>query len=295
MVSSMPKQQGIKQLKRSDLVAEEIKRLITERNLNPGDKLPREIELQHQFEVSKGTIREALKSLEVQGLVKMSTGPGGGGTIAEVPLERTLQFMQNYLFFQDVTIDHIYTVRQMLEPELAASAVPHLTEEHFHALEHSISCCDPTQSAEDLLSQRREDVRFHDILAAASPNPFLRFTCELINEMIRELIVYGNRTPLSEHRRFGEVNADFHRDILNAARARDADAVRRLMSEHMRDAAANVKRMKGRIQGRLILNTGTTRRAAPARKNVSKSTTQSAVTGAVSPATPTTAQKKARP
>ena len=152
MASSMPEQRGIKQLKRSDLVAEEIKRLITERNLNPGDKLPREAELQQQFEVSKGTIREALKSLEVQGLVKISTGPGGGGTIAEVPLDRTLQFMQNYLFFQDVTIDHIYTVRQMLEPELAASAVPHLTEEHFHALEHSISCCDPTQSAEDLLS-----------------------------------------------------------------------------------------------------------------------------------------------
>ena len=80
MASSMPRQQGIKQLKRSDLVAEEIKRLITERNLNPGDKLPREIELQQQFEVSKGTIREALKSLEVQGLVKISTGPGGGGT-----------------------------------------------------------------------------------------------------------------------------------------------------------------------------------------------------------------------
>lgn len=265
MASSIQEQRGIKQLKRSDLVAEEIKRLITDRNLNPGDKLPPEMALQQQFEVSKGTIREALKSLEVQGLLKISTGPGGGGTIAEVPLNRTLQFMQNYLFFKDVTIDHIYTVRQMLEPELAASAVPHLTEEHFQALEHSIHCCDPSQSAADLVSQRREDVHFHDILAAASPNPFLRFTCELINEMIRELIVYGNRTPQSEHRRFGEVNADFHRSILDAARARDANEVRRLMSDHMRDAAASVKRMKGRIQGRLILDTDASRRPAVAR------------------------------
>lgn len=265
MASNMPERRGIKQLKRSDLVAEEIKRLITVRNLNPGDRLPREVELQQQFEVSKGTIREALKSLEVQGLVKISTGPSGGGTIAEVPLNRTLQFMQNYLFFQDVTIDHIYTVRQMLEPELAASAVPHLTEEHFQALEHSIHCCDPTQSTDDLVSQRREDVHFHDILAAACPNPFLRFTCEIINEMIRELIVFGNRTPLSEHRRFGEVNADFHRQILAASRARDADEVRRLMSEHMSDAAANVRRMKGRIQGRLLLDTEGTQRPRPSR------------------------------
>lgn len=257
---------AIRQLKRSDLVAQEIKRLITEKNLSPGDRLPRESELQAQFQVSKGTIREALKALEVQGLITISTGPAGGGTIVEVPLDRTLQFMQNYLFFQEVTIDDIYTVRQMLEPELAAGAVPHLTEADFEALEHSISCCDPTQSDEDLVTQRREDVNFHDILAAANPNPFLRFSCELINEMIRQLIVFGNRTPQSEHRRFGEANAQIHREIVQAARARDAEKVRALMQQHMRDAASSVKRMKGRIQGRLILDADTLRRprAVPA-------------------------------
>ncbi len=259
MATTTPNNLEIKQLKRSDLVAEEIKRLVTEKNLSPGDRLPREGELQAQFAVSKGTIREALKSLEVQGLVKISTGPSGGGTIVEVPLDRTLQFLQNYLFFKDVTIDDIYTVRQLLEPELAAGAVPHLTEADFAALEHSIACCDPTRSSEDLLSQRREDVNFHDILAAANPNPFLRFTCELINEIIRQLIVFGNRTPQTEHRRFGEANANFHREIVQAARARDAEKVRALMERHMQDAASSVKRMKGRIQGRLILDADTLR------------------------------------
>ena len=269
MTTRPPAAQAIKQLKRSDLVAQEVKHLITQKNLSPGDRLPREGELQEQFQVSKGTIREALKSLEVQGLVTISTGPSGGGTIVEVPLERTLQFMQNYLFFQEVTIDDIYTVRQMLEPELAAGAVPHLTEADFEALEHSISCCDPTQSREDLVTQRREDVNFHDILAAANPNPFLRFSCELINEMIRQLIVFGNRTPQAEHRRFGEANAQFHRDIVQAARARDAEAVRALMAQHMRDAASSVKRMKGRLQGRLILDADALRRPRAAPKAAS--------------------------
>ena len=255
---------AIKQLKRPDLVAQEIKRLITEKNLSPGDRLPRESELQAQFEVSKGTIREALKSLEVQGLITISTGPSGGGTIVEVPLDRTLQFMQNYLFFQEVTIDDIYTVRQMLEPELAAGAVPHLTDADFEALEHSIACCDPTQSRDDMLSQRREDVNFHDILAAANPNPFLRFTCELINEMIRQLIVFGNRTPQAEHRRFGEANAQIHREIVQAARARDVEQVRALMHRHMQEATNGVKRMKGRLQGRLILDADSLRRPRPA-------------------------------
>ncbi|WP_443798290.1 FadR/GntR family transcriptional regulator, partial [Burkholderia gladioli] len=70
------------------------------------------------------TVREALKSLEVQGLIKVTTGPGGGGMVVEVPLDRTLQLLQNYLFFKDVSIDDIYTVRKLLEPELAAGAVP---------------------------------------------------------------------------------------------------------------------------------------------------------------------------
>ena len=263
MATTTTVQRGIKQLKRSDLVAEEIKRLITDKNLSPGDRLPRESELQAQFEVSKGTIREALKSLEVQGLVKVSTGPSGGGTIVEVPLDRTLQFLQNYLFFKEVTIDDIYKVRQLLEPELAAGAVAHLTEADLEALEHSIACCDPTSSREDLLSQRREDVNFHDILAAANPNPFLRFTCELINEMIRQLIVFGNRTPQTEHRRFGEANAQIHRQITVAARERDVDKVRELMTQHMADAASSVQRMKGRLQGRLILDADSLRRPRP--------------------------------
>lgn len=268
MATAKPKVHAIKPLKRSDLVAQEIKRLITEKDLSPGDRLPRESELQAQFQVSKGTIREALKALEVQGLVTMSTGPSGGGTIAEVPLDRTLQFMQNYLFFKEVSIADIYAVRQYIEPELAAGAVPYLTEADFAALEHSIACCDPNHSHADLLSQRREDVNFHDVLAAANPNPFLRFTCELINEMIRQLIVFGNKTPQKEHRRFGEVNAQFHRDIVAAARARDVEKVRSLMALHMQDAVTNVHRMKGRIQGRLILDAENLRgrAAAPSTK-----------------------------
>jgi len=247
----------IKQPKRGDLVAEEIKRLITEKDLKPGDRLPREAELQQLYSVSKSTIREALKSLEVQGLIKVSTGPSGGGMVVEVPLDRTLQLLQNYLFFKDVSIDDIYTVRQQLEPELAAGAVPHLTEEDFAALEANIACCDGAVDPNDhghVVRQRQEDMTFHDILAAANPNPFLRFICELINEMIRQLIEFRNDTPVAEHRRFGTANAKIHCEIVQAARERDVERVRALMVEHMTEAPKHVKRMKGKLRGRLILD-----------------------------------------
>ncbi|OZI49748.1 FadR/GntR family transcriptional regulator [Bordetella genomosp. 4] len=249
------------QPKRSDLVAEEIKRLITAKNLLPGDKLPRESQLQSMFAVSKSTIREALKSLEVQGLVKVSTGPGGGGMVVEVPLDRTFQLMQNYLFFKEVRIEDIYQVRKLLEPELAASAVAHLTDAHFAALEHNIQCCDPmAEHVEDPLAQRQEEMNFHDIFAAACPNSFLRFSCEMINQMIRQLTVFDNEMPLKEQEKFGVSNTKFHKQILLAARERDADRVRALMSDHMHDCMRSVTRMHGKLKGRLILDSEMSRR-----------------------------------
>ncbi len=252
--------------KRSDLVAEEIKRLMTSKNLLPGDRLPQETELQEMFNVSKGTVREALKSLEVQGLIKVSTGPGGGGMAVEVPLDRAFQLLQNYLFFKEVSIEDIYQARRLLEPELAASAVPHLTEAEFDALERNIGLCDPACDPEsDQFAQRQEDLTFHDILASASPNPFLRFVCEMINQMLRQLTVYDNKMAREEQQKFGAANVDFHRKLLNAARKRDVDGVRLLMQEHMDDAQISVTRLQGRLHGRLILDSEMSRRAVAVR------------------------------
>src|SRR6516225_4058987 len=139
----MIKEAPLRPLKRGDLVVEEVKRWIADGRLGPGDKLPKEDDLQALFGVSKGTAREALKSLEVQGLVTVTTGPAGGATINEVPLQRAIQLVQNYLFFRNIDVGQIYAVRRLLEPELAAGAVPHLKQEHFVALEQSVATCAP--------------------------------------------------------------------------------------------------------------------------------------------------------
>jgi GntR family transcriptional regulator, transcriptional repressor for pyruvate dehydrogenase complex len=224
--------------KRGDMVVEEIKRWIAERRLKPGDKLPKEAELRELFGVSKGTAREALKSLEVQGLVTVSTGPAGGATIGEVPIERTFQLVQNYLFFRDLNVAQIYDIRRVLEPELAAGAVAHLTAADFEALEHSINTCAPAPASDaQARAQRQEDLHFHDVLATANPNVLLRFMCEVINHLLRHLVTVGNQPAHSAYRRLGETNVAAHRRLLAAARRRDASEVRRLMLDHIDEAA----------------------------------------------------------
>lgn len=250
--------EGIRELKsqkRGDLLAEEVKRWITTRDLAPGDKLPNELELQKMFSVSRGTTREALKSLEVQGLIRLSTGPGGGATIAEVPLGRTLQFVQNYLFFKDLDVSDVYAVRRIVEPEIAAGAVRYLTESDIEALERSISICEPSSASQaHALEQRQEDLHFHDILSRANPNPLLRLLGGMINQMLREFVVFGGNVSHEQYQRFGRSNVKAHQAILEAIRAKDVEAVRELMLQHIVDAGKQVKKLEGIIQSRLVLD-----------------------------------------
>jgi GntR family transcriptional regulator, transcriptional repressor for pyruvate dehydrogenase complex len=248
-----PRPPNLRSQKRGDLVVEEIKRWIAERRLGPGDKLPKEDELQELFGVSKGTAREALKSLEVQGLVTVSTGPAGGATIGEVPLDRALQLLQNYLFFRELDVAQIYAVRRLLEPELAAGAVPHLTDEHLAALERSIETCAPhPASAEQALAQRQEDLHFHDVLAAANPNMLLRFMCQVINHLLRHSVAMGDPNHPKGHE-LGETNVAAHRRLLTAARRGDAEKVRKLMVEHVDEAERHVQSLAAAVRRRFVL------------------------------------------
>ncbi len=250
IINSIP----MRTLKRGDLMAEEIKRWIAARRLSPGDRLPRESELQKLFSVSKATAREALKSLEVQGFIKISTGPSGGATITDVRFERTFQLLQNYLFFQNVSIEDIYAVRLVTEPELAAGAVPHLSGDDFRKLETSIEFCSRSASSEAIaLAQRQEDLRFHDVLAEANPNPLLRFLSQTVNEMIRQVVVVHGRPLASPYRKFGEHNLKAHRAILLAARKGNSNRVRALMREHIETASIFSRKLKSEVAPKLVL------------------------------------------
>lgn len=232
-------------MKQAARVAEQVKRWITDQALRPGDRLPKEAELQALFAVSKGTMREALALLAGEGLVDVRTGPKGGATIREVSFDRAFRLLQNFLYFHGPTAEDLYAVRLLIEPEIAAGAVKFLTADQLTAMEQTLDCCAP------LLRQRQEDLHFHDILADAHPNPLLRFAAQFINRSLRELVVIEGRE--AQYRRFGDANVAAHRAILEAARRKQSERVRTLMREHLEEANAYVRKLDATMQSRLIL------------------------------------------
>ena len=235
-------------MKRADLITDEIKRWVIAGDLRPGQRLPNEAELRQLFGMSKGTVREALKALEVQGLVTLKSGPNGGARLTEVAFSRTFQLLQNHFFFQAVDLDQIYAMRRLLEPEVAALAAVSLSDEALRGLESSHHAHGHPAGAE---VPGGSDLEFHDRLAMACPNVLLRLQCQVLNEMLRRLgTLAAGSVELGD---LGEANHAAHDALLAALRARDPELARALMAAHMEEAHEQVRRLGGAYRQRLML------------------------------------------
>ncbi len=235
--------------KRSDEIADSIKDWIVEDKLTPGTRLPLERELIVRFGASKGTIREALKSLETQGLIYTRTGPAGGAFVGMLSGDRAMELLSNYFFFRQPSIGDIYAIRKKLEPELAASVVGHLSEDDFCRLEDTMRVYNhPAANLGEEYQQRIAELDFHTVLAELCPNPVLGFVCGFMQNLLRDLTlcrrIYDKPNPgLREHAMHYQVR------LLQALRDQDPDATRTIMSEHMKAAQHYMEACEAEFRG----------------------------------------------
>ncbi|MGY6697380.1 MAG: FadR/GntR family transcriptional regulator [Roseinatronobacter sp.] len=223
-------------LSRPQKVAEAIKSWVMANGWGPGDRLPSELELIAQFGMAKGTIREAIRILEAQGLVKSRTGPGGGVFVHQVSEERATALLGNYFYFQHLTIDDVYQIRAVLEPELAASLAGGLSEEQLRALEDVMTCYrEPARSAEEERQQHVASLKFHALLAEMSGNPLLRFLIRFIANMLADITV-SRRLYAQPNQELWATGLDYQSRLVDALRSGDGEAARAILSEHMKNA-----------------------------------------------------------
>ena len=127
-----------KTFKISDQIIDQIRDAVLSGKLKPGNRLASEKELADQFGVSKATMREAMRVLEVLGLIEIRKGLGGGIFIAEVGMRTTIHSIINFLHFQPVSIKEITMLRYLIEPTVAQIAASKITDNR-----HSKSEKDP--------------------------------------------------------------------------------------------------------------------------------------------------------
>lgn len=238
--------------KRTDEIVDAIKESIIRDNMLPGDRLPQEKDLAAHYAAGKGTVREALKSLEVQGLIRTRTGPGGGAFIESMTETRAMTLLSNYLFTRQLSIGNIYGLRQALEPLAAVSAIANIDEAGFDRLNQLIAVYDhPPADDEERWAQRMAELDFHGVVASYADNVLLAFLCHFLQRLLKDLAVCKDiyQRPEPVDRRLG---IDFQRRLIAALRQKDAAQVGEIMRQHMAHAEQAMLALEATLEERFL-------------------------------------------
>lgn len=228
-------------------VAEAIKDWVVVQGLRGGDRLPGEAEMMARFGRSKGTVREAMRILEAQGLVKTRTGPGGGSFVHEVSRVRAQALLGNYFYFQDLTLEDIYQMRRVLEPELAASLAGQLSAEQLSDLNAVTEAYrHPAKTAEEEREQHVQSLRFHQLLAEFAGNRLLGFMIGFMAQILTEMTVYRKLYDPPNEELWSKGRA-YQLDLIAALAQGDAGAARRIMADHMATAQALMEAQQAEV------------------------------------------------
>jgi GntR family transcriptional repressor for pyruvate dehydrogenase complex len=201
--------------------------MLSEGVLKPGTKLPPERELATHFKVARSSLRQALKVLEMMGVITQRIGDGSylnqdASSVLSVPME--------FLFLLDgISVEELTEVRILMEPALAAKAAQRANADDIALLRQSVK--DLENSKHDRVKLIASDLLFHKVIFEASGNRLMGRLFHTIHRAMLDMMMFTSQVVDLEH------TIAFHRPILAAIEKRDAALASKLMSDHMNDAA----------------------------------------------------------
>ena len=207
--------QPFKSLKKPILskeVEEQLRQTINSGLYKPGDKLPSERELVEQFEVSRVTVRDALKNLQNLGLISVRRGVNAGAYVSEPTPQPITQSIDNLIQMGKLNFAHLIEIRLYVEPDVARSAALHHTPEDIDTLKELL---DRAEACLEISRKkaRLTNVQFHSEVAKITRNALIIFLCESITQVFSAMLIEMTHTKLdkkgiskliSEHRRILE-------------------------------------------------------------------------------------------
>jgi GntR family transcriptional regulator, transcriptional repressor for pyruvate dehydrogenase complex len=154
-------------------VTAQIRQMIVTGQLKPGHRLPAERELAVQLGVSRSSVREALRALEIAGLVKLSKGGAGGAFIASRTSEVVVTALQDMFHLGTITPEQLTDARLWIEAIVVRVAIERMSEADISLLEANVADAQHAYQTGDFEGCARISFEFHNILARATQNPVL--------------------------------------------------------------------------------------------------------------------------
>lgn len=197
--------------------------VLTQR-LKPGDRLPTERDLAAELGVSRGTVREALKVLEVIGAVARC--PRRGAVLQPVDFGVLAEVSRFLMVRTAADFNEVFVARRVLETSAIPLAVAHASPEHFRRMEAANQLMEAEIEAAG--TPLDGDMAFHRVLLAAANNSFIEQFGEIIQEFFRD-----PRARMFMDDRTARQVIDEHRQVAAAIRAGDVAGAQQVLEVHL--------------------------------------------------------------
>jgi GntR family transcriptional repressor for pyruvate dehydrogenase complex len=210
----------------SDIIGEEIRERLSRGELRPGDKLPSERDLAAQFRVSRNAVREALRMLEMNGVVRLMKGAKGGAFIGNGDAEALAIGLKDLLNLRGITIEQLTESRIWLAEIVTRVAVERASDAEIDLLETNVDDAERSFRQGDIERKLALQIEFHNIMARITQNPVLIVIVASVMALMHQVALTvgpeDNDLSLKSRRRF-----------LAHVRARDAAKAVAEMTDHL--------------------------------------------------------------
>ncbi|MFZ2157654.1 MAG: GntR family transcriptional regulator [Bradyrhizobium sp.] len=198
-------------------IAAQIRAHIVKGKLRPGDRLPAERELSSMFRVSRSTLREALRALELGGMIELKKGAAGGAFVSAGGSGVIANGLIDLYHLGAISPQHLTEARIGFSEIVVRAACERITDAELDALELNVAMAAKADKAGDFNERTRIHQQFHILLAKATRNPVFIANMQGIMEIVRQFVLTigpGNNAFVLPSRR----------RLLKHLRARDSQA-----------------------------------------------------------------------
>jgi GntR family transcriptional regulator, transcriptional repressor for pyruvate dehydrogenase complex len=220
----------------SEVIVDQIRLLMRQGQLKPGDRLPAERDLCERFGVSRVTVREALRMLESSGLVEIRVGARGGAFVTAPTSDRVGEGLADLLSLSVISAADTTEVRLILEVGIVPLVCERATAEDLDDLDR---ICERARSALRAGTYTMDmSAEFHARMAQATHNPAV----VMLVESFRGPLLMSLERARETAPQMGRLGTEEHTRFVEAVRKQDCEAATKIMREHLQRTARRVKR-----------------------------------------------------
>ena len=210
-------------------ISNQIKKLIFQGVLKPGDKLPGENEIARQFNVSRQTIREAMRILEHCGFITIQQGVNGGPFIADTVLNRLANLFIDIFHFKKVSPDELTEARFDIEKVMLSHVIERADDSGLEALKENVRMSKEKIRAH--ASPFSENITFHRLLARASKNYLYVIVIESIMAIVSDFRSEVEEVEFDRSIKITKYHEDILESIIERNHEKSVELFEKLLEE----------------------------------------------------------------